>query len=237
MPYGWSDLPNPLNATWMAYSQMLGEFSAELANTINAFSHDVHRLQAWADVVRTLPNRQKLEATHQFIDTLATNAVNLPYVVRSRFAFATAHLCHQANMIKDFGGWKDDLPLDGQIWLNTADIYGDGWDGYVPLKLALEALGGKAFKDATGDFRNAYNHRFSPRFVIGMTGLVSRLVDRDTGQVSYGFGGREPLDLGEIADLLAVERDRCYVAFAAFQALVGEHEAAIKRENEVGRGR
>jgi hypothetical protein len=227
MPYGWGGLPNPLSAAWMAYSQMLGEFSTELANTINGFTHDVQRLRVWSEVVAPLSDKQKLNATHEFIDTLATNAVNLPYVIRSRFAFATAHLCHQANQTRDFSGWNDDLPLDGEIWLNTADQYGKGWASYVPLKRRLEAIGAKAFKDATGDFRNAYNHRFSPRFVVGMTGLVTRIVDKDTGGVCYGFGGREPLDLAAVADLLAEERDRCYAAFTTFQALVGEQVAAI----------
>ena len=227
MPYGWGGLPNPLSATWMAYSQMLGEFSTELANAINGLTHDVQRLRAWSLVVGPLSDQQKLNATHEFIDTLATNAVNLPYVIRSRFAFAVAHLCHQANLAKDLAGWKDDLPLDGEIWLNTADKYGKGWAGYVPVKLCLEGIGAKAFKDATGDFRNAYNHRFSPRFVVGMTGLVTRIVDTTSGRVCYGFGGREPLDLAEVADLLAAERDYCYSAFAAFQTLVAEQVAVI----------
>ena len=228
MPYGWDELPSSLSATWMAYSQMLREFSTELANVINDFTRAVHRLRAWSFVVAPLSDEQKLNATHEFVDTLATNAVNLPYVIRSRFAFAAAHLCHQANMTKDLGGWKDDLPLDGEIWLNTADKYGKEWAGYIPLKLCLEGMGARTFKDATGDFRNAYNHRFSPRFVVGMTGLVSRIVDTHSGRVCYGFGGREPLDLAEVADLLTVERDRCYAAFTAFQNLVGEQVAAIE---------
>jgi hypothetical protein len=41
----------------------------------------------------------------------------------------------------------------------------------------------------------------------------------------------EPLNLGEVARLLAAERDHCYAAFEAFQALMAEHEAVIDRSS------
>lgn len=235
MPYGWRNLPNPLGAIWMAYSQMLDEFSSELANIVNDLTNHVHRLQAWATVVPTLSDDEKMEATHEFIDVLATNAVNLPYVIRSRFAFAAAHLCHQANMAKNLTDWKDDLPLDGEIWLNTTDLYGRGWRRYTRFKRRVEAIGASQYKESTLDFRNAYNHRFSPKFVIGMTNLVSRHVNETTGQICYGFGGRKPFDLDNIADLLATERERCYSAFEAFQVMVREHESAITAFEEAER--
>ena len=122
MPYNWENLPEKLSGIWMAYAQMLGEFSSELANTINGLTNHVHRLQAWAKVVETLDDDGKMQSTHEFIDVLATNAVNLPYVIKSRFAFVTAHLCHQANMTRDFASWQDDLPLDVEIDLNTSGI-------------------------------------------------------------------------------------------------------------------
>jgi hypothetical protein len=135
-------------------------------------------------------------------------------------------LSHQANRTWD-SEWVDDFPLEGAIYLNTTDRYAAPWHGYKRFKLAAEAINGSAFKDATGDFRNAYNHRFSPRFVVGMTGFVTRDVDPSTGQVQYGFGGRGPLELSAIVHLLEHERDRCYMAFARFQELVNEQERAI----------
>lgn len=230
MPYDWADLPNPLSAQWMAYSQMLDEFARELANTINAFTNDVHRLRAWATVLEPLSAKRQLAATHEFVDTLATNALNLPYVVKGRFGFAAAHLCHQANMLKQGASWTDDLPLDHDIYPHVGDRYGKPWPSYKPLKQALDAIGAGAFREGTGDFRNAYNHRFSPRFVVGMTQLVTRIVDEETGRVSYGFGGREPLDLAATVALLEVEQDYFYAAFASFQQLVREHAAAIRAQ-------
>jgi hypothetical protein len=228
MPYNWSNLPNPVDAQWMAYSWMLDEFGRELANTVNGFTNDVHSLAAWSTVVGSLAQKRQFEATREFIDKLATSAVNLPYVVKGRFAFAAAHLCHQANMLKFPATWNDDLPLDCDIYPHVADSYGKSWKSYKRLKRALDAIGARAFRDGTGDFRNAYNHRFSPRFVVGMTQLVTRAVNASTGQVRYGFGGRDPLDLAKIVTLLEQEQLRFYAAFESFQELVYEHERAIR---------
>src|SRR5258708_39687849 len=84
MPYDWSKLPNRLDIRWMAYSQMLPEFSRELANIINRLTTDVRRLEAWAAVVARLSEDDKMQATFEFIDPFATFAVGLPYVSRSR---------------------------------------------------------------------------------------------------------------------------------------------------------
>jgi hypothetical protein len=195
MPYEWTRLPNPLNPLWIPYASMLGEFAGELANTINDLTHGVQQLRAWAAVVPSLSDEQKLHACHEFIDALATLTVNLPYVVRSRFIFATAHLSHQANIVHDRSAWRDDLPLDRRIYFKEADARGKRWKSYSTLKQSLERLSGSAFRAATHEFRDTYNHRFSPRFVIGVTQMVRRRVEQPSGRVSYDLGGLEPLRL------------------------------------------
>lgn len=227
MPYRWSGLPATISAVWMPYDMMFDEFATELSNTINDLTNHVRRLRAWAVVVAPLSDKARLDATHEFIDVLGTVAVNLPYVIRSRFIFAAAHLSHQANLTDETREWVDDLPLDKDIYLDIAERYGRGWKKFNTLKRRLEAISGKAYQRNTHDFRNAYNHRFSPRFVVGETQLVTRRVNPAIGRAFYAIGGLPPLDLGRVAELLAAERDRCYLAFDAFQDLVREHEAAI----------
>lgn len=56
------------------------------------------RLSAWRDVVNKLDDKGKFDVAIEFVEPLATIALNLPYVIRSRFIFATAHLSHQAGM-------------------------------------------------------------------------------------------------------------------------------------------
>lgn len=226
MPYRWGNLPNPLGITWLPYAQMLDEYAGELANIINDLTHHVHRLRAWAAVVAPISDEQKLEATHEFIDVLGTVALGLPYAIKSRFAYAAAHLCHQANRTKDLNGWKDEFPDKRALYLNDIEPMCAGWKRFRAFKRKVEPIAGSAYKDGSADFRNAYNHRFSARFVLGMTSTVSRIKDA-SGAVCYGFGGTGPLDIAGMADLLEIERDRCYKAFGAFQALVREHEIAI----------
>lgn len=231
MPYRWCLLPQPLNGRWIPYSQMLDEFSRGLANVINDLTHYERRLRAWAAVVAPLQDHEKLEATHEFIDVLAAVAVNLPYVIRSRFTFAVAHLCHQANRTKE-QNWVDDLRWDGELDQSDADRRGSPWRRYRRLKVRLEKINGKEFVKGTRNFRNVYTHRIEPRFVIGLSQIVTREVLQD-GRVVYAVGGQPPLGLSEVADLLIVQRDRCYLAFEAFQELVGEQVEAIAPRSRV----
>lgn len=224
MKYRWWTLPDPLNAEWMAYSQMLGEYATELANIINALTSHVHRLRAWNTVLAGLEDADKYEVCYEFIDTLGTVGLGLPYAIKSRFTFAVGHLSHQANQAADGRDWKDEFP-DKNLYLNDIDPYASQWKKYRAFKLKLEPLAGNNFKQASDDFRNTYNHGFSSRLVVGMTATVKREVIG--GRVRYAFGGNDPLTVAEVADLLTIERDKCYRAFAAFQALIEEQIAAI----------
>lgn len=226
MPYRWWTLPDPLDAAWLPYSQMLYEFASELSNIINDLTNYVHRLRAWSRVVGRLTDQEKLSASHEFIDMLATVALGAPYAIKSRFAFAAGHLCHQANLAKD-PRRPDKFPDERTLYLNDVDPLCKDWKRYRVFKKSVEALAGAKFRAATRDFRHAYNHRFSTRILIGMTKIISREVMMD-GDVSYIIGGRKPLSLDHIADVLAIERDFCYRAFEKFQALVEEQIALIR---------
>lgn len=178
MPYQWWKLPDRLSGIWMPYGQMLDEYARELANIINDLTHHVHRLRAWHLVVDKLSDEDKLATTHEFIDLLATVALGMPYAIKSRFAVAAGHLCHQANQTKDIKGWTDDFP-SGNLYLHHIDPFCKGWDKYRPFMLAVEPIAGKAFRETSNNFRHAYNHGFSSHFVIGMSGVVERIAADD----------------------------------------------------------
>lgn len=238
MPYRWWTLPDPMSGFWIPYEGMLGDYATELANIINDLTHNVHRLRAWARVVAGLGDEEKLAASHEFIDMLGTVALGQPYAIKSRFAFAAGHLCNQANLARGIAGWKDMFPAKRALYLNDIEPMCAPWRRFRAFKRRVEKIAGTAFKDTTEDFRNAYNHRFSARFVIGITGTVTREISEDGG-VRYSIGGTEPLDLDGVADLLAIERDHCYAAFETFQALVEEHTVAIvqfEQERVANRG-
>jgi hypothetical protein len=212
----------------MAYSLMFRDFSYELANEINAFTCDIQSLSAWAIVTAGLSDVQKMSVGLEFVNNLGTKLLCAPYMLRSRFIFATAHLSHQANRAKHSVAWSDDLPMDGEIYMQEADKYGAKWRRYKTFKRRLETIGGRSFQEKTYDFRNVYNHRFSPRFMFGHTQLVKRVVDKKSSKVTYCIGEIPPLQLDEMAKILVGERGRVYATFEAFQDLVREQEDAIK---------
>jgi hypothetical protein len=214
MPYGWHTTHEALSPVWMPYTLMLDEFARELANIIMGRSD-------------LSPDGQREARGGARICRCACDSVGEPALCHS----LAVHLRDRAFMPpgehdEGYAQWKDDLPMDQEINFAEADRYGAGWRGYRRLKACLEAVSSRTYQAATYNFRNLYNHRFSPRFVVGVTNFVSRIVD-DSGDVSYAFGGLPPLDLGTVCTLLGEERDRCYAAFEAFQALVGEQERAI----------
>ena len=171
--------------------------------------------------------RRRWDAAHEVYDPLATIGLNLPDVIRSRFIFAIAHLCHQANRSRDGFPWRDDLPLDHEIYFEVADKYGTGWPEYKPLKRCIEAIGNKSYQSATHHFRHAYNHRFSPRVVIGITRMVTRQVNLETETVSYVFGGTPALTLDVVVELLAQQSENSNAGFEAFQRLIREQVLSI----------
>lgn len=220
MPYDWSPLPHTLSAALLIYSQMLDDYARELANSINDLTHREQRLRAWATVLEGKSDKAVMEAHHALVGDIATVGLGLPYVIRSRFLFAVTHLSHQANQARQ-PDWRDDMPDDDEIYMDVMDKVGRSWRRYGRFKQKMQEIGGEDFRDATGNFRNLYQHRFSPRIGQGLTQIVTRKAGED-GAVRYGIGGRAPLSITDVAAAILVQRYRSYAAFDAFQRLVGD---------------
>ncbi|MCP2216100.1 hypothetical protein M2226_003643 [Bradyrhizobium elkanii] len=229
MPYGWHQLPNALGIEWMAYGQMIDEFSREIANSINNLTNYTHNLKAWDKVLSDMMDDDQFDALHGAIDPLAVTSINLPHVIRSRVIFATTHLCHQANQSIAGASWVDDLKLDEEIYMQDAINRGKPWKTFKRLNSALERLYDRKYQTSTHDFRNSYNHRFSPKIGMGLTQIVSRSINPSTKQVIYAFRLLTPIRLDFLAELLTAQCERAYAVFGAFQDLVNEHTAAIKK--------
>jgi hypothetical protein len=224
----WGNLPDPLGIEWLPYKNMFDESSCSIAGAIEQLTDYIHRLKAWSIVLAPMTDEQKLSVIFEFIDPIATIALNLPHVIQERFIFAVAHLCHQANRSR-VQPWTDNLPEDYKIKQAVADEYGGNWTQYKPLTECLKTIADQSYQKATFHFRNTYNHRFSPRIEVGITNLIYRRPENLRG---YGFsyavaGGVPPLMLSKVVDLLHEQRNRCFVTFSAFQQLVREQEAGI----------
>lgn len=175
--YDWYKLPDEVPPEWVPYGLMLDERCREISNSINELGRFVSSLEAWKLVLDQFNDDEKLEIVIEFVTPIAVLALNHPYVIRSRFIYSIAHLCHQANRVKD-NNWIDDLPLDDEIYFDVADKYCAPWQSYRTLKLALEKISDRKFNSETHDFRNKYIHRYSLGIEIGMTEFVKRNVAR-----------------------------------------------------------
>lgn len=220
-PYNWLIFPDPLPINLMVYQMMANEQTLELSNSINELNRLIASLCAWAEVLSSLDDKDKNEIMIEFVDTKAITALNLPYVIRSRFIFSIAHLCHQANRFYS-ADWQDDLPLDKEIFFQSADKYGVGWKKYRKAKVAIEGIFNQKHQCETKEYRNKYHHRYSPRIEVGITNLVSRNIN-DDGDVSYGLGGCQPLKLAEIIPLLREQQVAGIRAYKKYQMLLFEH--------------
>lgn len=226
VPYETNKLPSVVDGCWMPYALMADEYLRSLANAINALIGYSHRLAAWDKVLIGAPVKDQHALVIEHIEPLGTVALLYPYAIRSRLIFATAHLCHQANRIK-VEDWTDDFALDHEIYFTEADKHGKLWKRYARLKPLMERIANKSYTAATGDFRNAWNHRFSPRIQVGLSQSVLRYEDKATGSVSYSIGHRGPLLVGQIVAALEGELQKCCKAFNAFVALHAEHVGAL----------
>ncbi|WP_313299914.1 hypothetical protein [Diaphorobacter sp.] len=237
VPYDWDEIPRNLHFCWAAYSQMLDEFSREISNILNGLTRYTRQLAAWSVVAEGMDENEFVDVIVEFVEPLATLALNMPHVINSRFLFAAAHLCHQASQAKEGEKWVDQFPMDSEVYKGVADKYGANWHSYQRLKLAMEKIANRKYRTDTQDFRNSYNHRFSVPIGIGISLVVTRTESSTTGGVSYGFGERDSLKLPHIVSLLEDQCQKCYSAFECFQNLVREHGLAIAPHNRVALGR
>ena len=202
-----------------------------------------------------LNDDEVMELVHETIDALTTTALNAPYAIRSRFYFAVAHLSHQANKFTMANQWVDDLPLDSEIIKSDAHTRACGWRSWRKLNSKLDLTAGQKFKVATDDFRNKYNHRFSPHFELGLSQTVKRIPSRelpasvrmamgvvvsensDRSGVTYAIGGNPPL---KIADLVLALEQECLAftkAHDAFKRLVVEQIKIVFNDKRLDEGR
>lgn len=227
LPYNLDNILNNIPVVWMPYNEMLREFSREIANVVNGMLRLIYRLEGWRLTLEKLDDDDRFEAIIEFIEPFATLALNLPYVIKYRFIFATTHLCHQANRHIDGATWQDDLPRDKEIELKFMDKYCEKWRSYKKLKLALEKIDNQKFQKNTFDFRNKYTHRFPPHIEIGLTGFGARIKLEKNDHPIYGFGGVEPLKLDNIIPLLIEQHEACCSAFMKLHNLIEEHKTRI----------
>lgn len=226
-PYGHVETrdSNPFNLA--PYHELLREHLPNLANEVNAFGHRIGQLEAWSKVLPDCEALDQLTLAIELIDSIALSAVQTPYALRFRFIFAASHLSHQANKATDPSWGESRLPNDTGIDYRVMKRCVERWSTGPSLLNSLSGLSDSAYSEATGNFRNLYNHSAPPRLVHGFSGLVSRKRDSETGTTRYGFGARPPLELAHLASTLSVQHGHALTSFHALSRLVKEQLAAV----------
>ncbi|WNN53790.1 hypothetical protein RIN66_07160 [Hafnia alvei] len=210
------------------YSQMLFEHSRELSNNINRLARLICKLKSWELVVEGMSDKDKFEVILEFIDDSSTVAINLPYVIKARFSFSIAHLCHQANQYLD-PKWVDKIVYDQKIDIGIAMEKAKKWSCFSDLYKKMLEINDEGFIGETLDFRNKYNHRYSPKIEVGLTELIKR-TKNSSGDVVYKIGQTKPLKLKNIVISLIKQHKKCIEAYSLYQKLVMQHLEVFEGE-------
>jgi hypothetical protein len=225
-PYGHLALPNDNGFRVFLYRSMVEDHARHLANDVNRLCRDAEQLAAWNTVLGAHDAPDQLTLLGEFVEGLAVMSVALPYALRNRFHFSVAHLSHQANLLT-CPGWKESqLPSDISVSRKTTIAAAQSWQAFPELLKRLDGLNDEGFVTATRDFRNKYNHRFPPRFVLGFTQTVSRML-KEPGRTSYGIGGVPPLELTDIVSALRLQCDVALDSFRCYSRLAEDQVSAI----------
>lgn len=220
------------------YRDLASDTARDLANGINHLIDLTKRLEAWLTVITGRDIGEKSRLLHEFVQDLTTMGLLSPYTLKSRFYFAIAHLCHQANGVrqgKEGKEWSDDfatLPEDWKICQETAIKHAERWHAWRKLNRNLNKVDAGDYKKATRDFRNKHTHRFTPRVELGITQTVVR-VPEDGGRPSYVIEGVEPIELKIVVENLKKQNHWLSMSYQEFRNLIVEQSATVFGSDEI----
>lgn len=227
-PYGWHPhvLKNPL---WKIYQEYLKQSSDSLANLGNEFLNMIWELEAWHEVYsKHHDNVLKLELIFHFIRKVSTLSLNLPSVMRDRLIYSSANICHQFNMKVGEAWGEENLPKYTHFIKLEHVQCPELRKQSIWLKFKIGRVNSRAYKKATSNFRNFYQHRLPPNIAMGTVTLIDRKIkqnpDKGAGkknvEMVYTMELVDHFDLKECAQLLRVEYQAAFLAFEAFQELI-----------------
>jgi hypothetical protein len=225
LPYDWVKLPSEISAEFFLYCKMLKSHANVLANDINQLLRDTVKLRVWSEIIEQYNEQEKFYLIIEFIEHIAFSTLNLPYAIRSRFIFSATHLCHQANRVLQ-SNWKDDLCNDRSINYKHMKNKCTNWKSYSSFEKALNSISDEKFNSETIEFRNRFHHRLPQTIEIGLSNLLNRSKN-DDGSVSYGFGGRRPLQVKKLIPLFEEQMEKASLCFLAYQDLINEQLKSI----------
>lgn len=213
------------NRKWhMLAGEMIQCELRELTNNINQWSASLYRWHAWNDVLKDYEFDPAWALRSEFLDATVHECLLNPFSTRDTFVSIATNSAHQIrlsiepdyiDMIDGDQPKPDSKPKyfsrrqkEARLCKIAAKLPSSG-----PFLSTLLYLDDASNRRNTSEYRNLNTHTIGPRLGFGQTRTVTRTVAQatklmetsdgryidtlvpDKMQVSYGFGGTEPLNL------------------------------------------
>lgn len=205
-----------------------------LTNEINLLGQSLQRLSAWARVLVHADIEVKHELLYEFVISLAAQALNLPFALKNRFAFAAMRLSDEANQLtqKNTDSEKTSDDTKSPKKWNAFWTYSKPWSGCAAVKEAVEKIlpDSKNRNGPIETHRDRHAHRI-PRY-IGLGILESALVEWQEHKWTVSISQLPPIDLDEIVATLTPCHQASLVAHAKLCALAEEQWQLIKTQTQ-----
>jgi hypothetical protein len=230
LPYDQYTVPanSAMGPRWLIFHMMSSDLVRELLNSINGYYTNLRRLESWNVVLNQCDEEYRNDFILDILNPAASVTVNYVSLVKQRLIYAGCMLSHQTTMLLD-STVQDSSLIEHRICFNTLQGYRDLFDSIDPLIDTLNRIDNQSFRESTSNFRNLYHHRIPPRFELGSSSLLNRMLHQN-GRVSYGLGGNRPLRIGELIPILHDQHQACVEAFQTFWQLVSQQVSIWERE-------
>lgn len=225
----------------------------ETINRINDWCQQLHIWNIWLHVLPELSDEEKWELESAIIEPIGFFCMLQPATNSDRLRELAESLLHQANLIV-VEGYVDKLDQDSRPAgrnlsrkesLAQLDRLGQAWTAYKRFKDFHRQINGKAYSEATGNFRNRAVHSLASRWSTGDILCAVRSVvpweeivkhpdgtyqlapHRELKVVQYEFGVRMPLEMAEAHAQNLKQYRLVKKAMTALEVLASESVTAI----------
>ena len=234
------------------YNDMEVDFTREIINSLNRFSHEINVVEIWSKYILPKYNEEdQFELLYYFLELPLDYCLNQPQRIRDQIIYASTHLCHQANIYKKIKGYRDDLVDNYKINFDQLVKRCKSWNSDSILKKSLKQIASEDYIKETLNYRNMSHHSVPPSLEYGTTNFITRIgyqentfeyktfengvevtKEKNTKGVAYGFGGTPPLTSKKLIPLFKEQFDLLNIALQAYWSMVAEHQTYAKKEQK-----
>jgi hypothetical protein len=231
----------------------------ELTNTLNEWRGALRRWYVWLGVLEGFSDDEAWDLQWEFVESIAFQCLFYPSATRDRFTFVATNALHQVRMSADPAypdrltsdpkPGKEDKPrfLSRKESEAQLEEIASALDGGAGFAAALRSIDEDDYLELTRNFRNLASHAIAPRLTVGHTNVVvrrvvpaTRMVQQPDGtykdelvpgkqQVSYGFGGTEPLHMRVVFEANLAEFEKASACFTAYVSVLNKALGALPR--------